>query len=94
MSCAICLISKRRCSLGKTIIKIKHKMNKMKWIVKFIQTRTLPPPLTHAHSFLSTTKDLGKIRLYMVFTLVLNKPKFNCFKKTSDLFHAHRFHRY
>ena len=54
------------------------------------------PPI-QVHTFPFTTKHLGKIRLHMIFTLFnnsLNKLKYNCFKKTSNLFHTHYFHKY
>ena len=45
------------------------------------------------NSFLSTTKQLGKIRLHRIFTVLINsikkflsKPKFNCFKKNIQYF--------
>ena len=44
-------------------LKIKHKV---KWMVKFAKTTS---PSSHAHSLLSTTKHLGKIKLHMVFSL-------------------------
>ena len=49
-----CLISKRRSSIVKNV----------KWMVKFVKTTS-----SHAHSLLSTTKHLGKIKLQMVFSL-------------------------
>ena len=50
-------------------------------------------PFSRVHFFLSTTKHLRKIRLHMIFTVLVNslkkffsKPKFNCFKKNSQFF--------
>ena len=61
-------LSKRRSSIGQTLIKIKHKV---KWMIKVLKARNLPP-LSYMHSFLSTTKLLEKIQLHMVFTLFVN----------------------
>ena len=62
-----CLTSRGMFSLGKTHINIK---NKVKWIVKCVKTLNLPSFLP-AHSFLSTTRLLGKIKLHMIFELFL-----------------------
>ena len=64
-----CLILKRRSSIGQTLIKIKHKV---KWMIKVLKTRNLPPLSSYMHSFLSATKLLEKIRLHMVCTLFAN----------------------
>ena len=68
MICVIFVISKRRSSLGQTIVKIIHKMKRM---VKFVKKWILTPS-SYAHSFLSTTKHLGKIRLHIGFTPFAN----------------------
>ena len=60
-----CLISKRRSSIGQTLIKIKHKV---KWMIKVLKTRNLPPLSSCMHSSLSTTKLLEKIRLHYFYT--------------------------
>ena len=62
------LILKRRSSIGQTLTKIKHKM---KWMTKVLKTKNSPSPSSYMHSFLSTTKHLEKIRLHMVFTLLV-----------------------
>ena len=92
------LISKRRPFIGQTLIKIKHKV---KWMIKVLKTRNLPPLSSYMHSFLSATKLLEKIWLHMLFTLFvnilkkffLNKPKFKVFKKCPILFYTHYFHK-
>ena len=52
------LISKRRSSIGQTLMKMKHKV---KWMVKVLKARSLPPLSSYMHSFVSTTKLLEKI---------------------------------
>ena len=59
------LISKRRPFIGQTLIKIKHKV---KWMIKVLKTRNLPPLSSCMHSSLSTTKLLEKIRLHYFYT--------------------------
>ena len=93
-----CLISKRRSSIGQTLIKIN---NKVKWMIKVLKTRNLPPISSYMHYFLSTTKLLGKIRLHMVFTqfvtilkTFLNIPKFKVLRKCPILFYTLFFHKY
>ena len=83
-----CLISKRRSSIGQTLIKTKYNV---KWTIKVLKTKNLPPLSSYMHSFLSTAKLLEKIWLHMVFTffyifclyskIFLNKPKSKVFKK-------------
>ena len=95
---ARCLNSKRRSSIGQTLIKIKYKV---KWMIKVLKTRNLPPLSSYMHSFLSATKLLETIWLHMLFTLFvnilkkffLNKPKFKVFKKCPILFYTHYFHK-
>ena len=58
-----CLISNRRSSIDQILIKTKHKV---KWMVKFAKSTS---PTSHARSFLSKIKHLGKIKLDVVFSL-------------------------
>ena len=44
-------------SLVQTLTKNKHNLN---WMVKFVKTWNLSPQSSHAHSFLSINKNLGK----------------------------------
>ena len=44
-------------SLVQTLTKNKHNLN---WMVKFVKTWNLSPQSSHAHSFLSINKHLGK----------------------------------
>ena len=57
---SLCLISKRRSSIGQTLIKVKYKV---KWMVKVIKTWKLPSttPSSHVDSF-----------LHMVFAFFVN----------------------
>ena len=64
-----CPVSKRRSSIGQTLTKIKHKVM---WMIKVLKTRNSPPTFSYMHSFLITTTHLEKIRLHMVFTLLVN----------------------
>ena len=84
-----CLISKRRSSIGETLIKIKHKV---KWMIKVLKIRNLFPLSFYMHPFLNTTKLLEKIRLHMVFTPFVNilkkfleQTKIYSFKKMTNL---------
>ena len=57
---SLCVISKRRSSIGQTLIKVKYKL---KWMVKVIKTWKLPSttPSSHVDSF-----------LHMVFAFFVN----------------------
>ena len=68
-SLSLCLISKRRSSIGQTLTKIKHKVM---WMIKVLKTRNSLPTSSYMHSFLSTTTHLEKIRLHTVFTLLVS----------------------
>ena len=70
----VCLISKRRPSIGQILIKIKHKV---KWMIEVLKTKHLPPLSSYMNFFPSTTKLLQKIRLHMFFTLFVNILKKN-----------------
>ena len=84
---SICVISKRRSSIGQTLINIKHEVNG-----KSCQNTKFTPTTPYSHMVFF---------LHMVFTFFvnilekfLNKPKFNCFKKNVQTFYTHYLHNY
>ena len=83
---SICLISKRKFSIGQTLIKIKHKV---KWVVKVVKTRNLLPPLPQHHS---PSSHVDSFR-HLFFTFFVNilktffeKTKIQLFLKICPIF--------
>ena len=74
ISSIFCLISKSKSSFGQTLVKIKRIVKRM---VKFAKI-WYKYNSSHVHSFLSTTKHLGKIRPHMIVIVLFNSLKRLC----------------
>ena len=89
---SISIISRRRSSIGQTLIKIKHKV---KWLVKVVKNKKFIP-----HYLITLSRGfLAGYGFYIFVTILkkffLNKQKCNCFKKISIFFfYTYCLHKY